>query len=302
LLNFKDESIQWAYLSIRFRVVMSKYILGLVIVLIPLIGLSIPDYPDSLSTPNVVVFGDSLSDSGYYDKLPESYSDWPTIDGSIKKQPTFTTPQKLPTTRLQQLANSNKINSAIPNNIGTPEYNISHKSVTGKLNGNIYAAGGATTVCAGIEGDYGSHISYIPPPVGSSSNKSCPMNRYNQIDSYLNQHDGKANSKDIYIIWAGANNAFMLLAGTDVNDKEARKKAVSGMQEAAKDVIEDVHLLQEKGARKILVLALPDLKITPAMTENGTEPNSSTAILSSKMSTAFNNVLDSSFSERNNSM
>lgn len=38
------------------------------------------------------------------------------------------------------------------------------------------------------------------------------------------------------------------------------------------------------------------------MTENGTEPNSSTAILSSKMSTAFNNVLDSSFSERNNSM
>ena len=52
---------------------MSKYILGLVIVLIPLIGLSIPDYPDSLSTPNVVVFGDSLSDSGYYDKLPESY-------------------------------------------------------------------------------------------------------------------------------------------------------------------------------------------------------------------------------------
>jgi outer membrane lipase/esterase len=205
-LNFKDESIQWAYWLIRFCVVMSKYILGLVIVLIPLIGSSTPEYPDSLSTPNVVVFGDSLSDSGYYDKLPDSYSGWPTIDGSIdsiKKQPTFTTPQKLPTTWLQQLANSNKINSAIPNNIGTPKYNILHKSVTGKLNGNIYAAGGATTVCAGIGGDYGPHSSYTPPPVGPRSNKSCPMNRYNQIDSYLKQHDGKANPKDIYIIWAG---------------------------------------------------------------------------------------------------
>ncbi|AIT09743.1 hypothetical protein LO80_07040 [Candidatus Francisella endociliophora] len=259
------------------------------------VALSVPLFGGALNiaeTNNVVVFGDSLSDVGYYNNLANIWQQkqqkpWPkTIDGKNLKQPTFSTPviNAIWSQKLDKLAGI----KLTTNNLNTPKMNAESGAVVVDeiSQGNNYAAGGATTTCDGISVDG----VYTPPPIGPSQSENCEINKYNQIDSYLSQHDNQANPNTVYLIWGGANNAFILLskvASGTISPEEASK----GMVDAANDIIKDIEYLQSKGAEKLIVLALPNLKITPAMTDDGKEPDGQTAQLAQQMSNAFNNKL-----------
>lgn len=261
------------------------------------------------NTPqNIVIFGDSLSDSGYANNFHNIDKNWPVIPGSSRKfkQSTYSSPNSNHTVWPQYLEVSNQ-NVSLPNNIFSPKENIG-KSVKPSLNGNNYAAGGATTVCKGI----GNGNDYTPPPIGPlRTRETCDtaVEKYNQIDSYLKQHNNKANPNTIYIIWGGANNAFLQL-GNFANNQSALAKiyflakylitgevsipsAVKGMTNAAKDIAYDTDYLIKHGAKanNIYVINLPDLGITPTATDNGKDLHSFKVSLFNSLSKVFNNEL-----------
>ncbi|BCD91866.1 hypothetical protein fh0823_20050 [Francisella halioticida] len=261
---------------------------------------------------NIVVFGDSLSDSGYTNNFHNIDKDWPTILGNSKKvkQATYSSPNEGYTVWPQYLGINNK-SIATPNNIFTPKKNIS-RSVKPSLSGNDYAAGGATTICNGI----GEKDDYTPPPIGPlRAGESCDnsqqntIEKYNQIDSYLKQHNNKANPNTIYIIWAGANNTFLQLESFTnnqsilakvyflvkylVTDNVSPTNEIRGMVNAAKDIAYDTSYLIKHGAkpRNIYVINLPDLGITPIATANGKNLHSFKTSLFNSLSRAFNDEL-----------
>ncbi|QIW10997.1 SGNH/GDSL hydrolase family protein [Francisella sp. LA112445] len=262
---------------------------------------------------NIVIFGDSLSDTGYANNFHNIDSDWPTIPTNSKmlKQATYSSPDIHYTVWPQYLSESNK-DISIPNNIFTLPQNI-NRAVKPSLKGNDYAAGGATTICKGI----GKKGDYIPPPIGplrdglNCSDSDNTIEKYNQIDSYLKQHDNKADSNTIYIIWGGANNAFLQLQDFANNQSTLAKlyllikyyitgdvsltKELKGMDSAAKDIAYDVYYLIKYGAEpeNIYVINLPDLGITPMATNNGKDLHSFKIALFNSLSTAFNNELKS---------
>ncbi|AEI36849.1 SGNH/GDSL hydrolase family protein [Francisella salina] len=262
---------------------------------------------------NIIIFGDSLSDSGYANNFHNIDSGWPLIPGDLKdvKQPTLTSPDKGNTVWIQFLSQDNKILST-PNNIYTPGENI-NRSVKPVLDGNNYAAGGATTVCKGL----GNKGDYTPPPLGPlREGENClvgqeDIQKHNQIDSYLKQHQNKADPDSIYIIWGGANNLFIQL-GYFADNRSILSKIyylmkykVTGevlpdheilkVENAAEDIASDVRYLIKHGAepRNIFVVNLPDLGITPAATENGIDAKSFKVELFNSLSRAFNEKLAS---------
>lgn len=251
---------------------------------------------------NIVVFGDSLSDVGYYNGLPQITPNWPNVpDTGSPKQPTYTTPIVGDSVWPQYLKSFIGM-TVRTNNTNTPPLNKKAGVVKPAVDGHIYAAGGASTVCSGIPGS-----NYAPPPIGPAlqggSGDECSnpkIQKYNQIDNYLNQCDGKANPDNVFIIWGGANDIFITLEDivSDRLSPEAGAKKVRGF---AQDIINDVKYLQGKGANKIIVLTLPNLGITPLVTENGKNTNSQAAQLASLLSNSFNNKLKEDIPKLNNS-
>ncbi|WP_150467846.1 SGNH/GDSL hydrolase family protein [Francisella sp. SYW-9] len=266
---------------------------------------------------DIVIFGDSLSDAGYANNFYNINSDWPKLPANSKepKQATYSSPSDHYTVWPQYL-NMKYKNVSIPNNILTLPQNI-NKAVKPTLKGNDYAAGGATTTCEGI----GEKGGYTPPPIGPlRGGESCDDNqniieKYNQIDSYLKQHGNKANPNTIYIIWGGANNAFLQLQDFTENQSTLVKlyflmkyyitggvsptKQLKKMNSAAKDIVYDVNYLIKHGAKpeNIYVINLPDLGIIPIATDNGKSLKSFKTGLFNSLSTAFNDQLKRSSSK-----
>ena len=192
-----------------------------------------------------------MSDSGYANNFHNIEKSWPLIPKTkIIKQATYTSPDSGNTVWPQFL-----INKSEANNILTPKENIG-KSVKPILSGNNYSAGGATTVCKGL----GKKGEYTPPPIGPlRSGESClkseqDLQSYNQIDSYLKQHNNRANPSTVYIIWGGANNAFIelgkfgdksifsklyFMAKYLITNQVQRADAIQAMKNAAKDIAYD---------------------------------------------------------------
>ena len=234
----------------------------------------------TIKSENIVVFGDSLSDAGYQDILPNNYPDWPNMPTKQDpKQPTFTSPVPGNTVWPQYLVADYDFKAAIlPNNQNTPPQNV--LSVDGKMVGNDYAAGGATTTCTGIGLSKDNVNYYTPPPIGPlREGQSCNdknIENYNEIDNYLSQHNNKADPNDIYIIFGGANNAFR-----DMN--------ADAMKSAASDIVFDADYLVSKGAiaKNIYIVNLPNLGLTPLATGTGT------ADAMTVFSNTFNNMLNS---------
>ncbi|MED7788856.1 SGNH/GDSL hydrolase family protein [Francisella sp. 19X1-34] len=288
---------------------------NIVLVAIIFISFSYSCFADRLQ--NIVIFGDSLSDAGYANNFHNIDNDWPTIPSNSKKikQATYSSPDAHYTVWPQYLGINNK-NIATPNNLLTFPQNI-NRAVKPFLKGNDYAAGGATTICKGI----GEKGDYIPPPIGplrdgeNCMDDSKNIEKYNQIDSYLKQHNNKANPNTIYIIWGGANNAFLQLQAFTNNRSMLVKlyflikysitgsvsptKELKGMDNAAKDIVYDVNYLIRHGAKpkNIYVINLPDLGIIPIATDNGKTTKSFKTALFDSLSTAFNDQLRRSSSK-----
>ena len=185
------------------------------------------------------------------------------------------------------------------------------------LAGNNYAQGGATTTCAGIGlvldkslfsayAPPGNVPLYMPSPIGpipqvnGEPAYSCPkaqspneslqpvydqLENYNQIDSYLSQQKLKhADPDKVYILWGGANNLFL-----EVEKHPTAAEAAQVMTQAAGDIAYDVQYLAAHGAKKFVVLFLPNIGLTPlAIAAN---QQSALEKASVAYNTALNNML-----------
>lgn len=275
----------------------------------------------TVTSKDIVIFGDSLSDVGYANNFHKIKKNWPDIPETptIVKQATYTSPKVGETVWPQFLAlKYRNENIGISNNINTPELNI-NQSVIPKLIGNNYAAGGSATVCKGI----GEDGDYAPSPIGPlrkgeyCDESEVSIQEHNQIDSYLNQNNNQANSNTVYIIWGGANNAFLALNDFSNNTSTLSKlylltkylivnevspmQAISKMQSAADDIAYDVKHLVKHGANanNIYIINLPNLGITPEATDNGQNMNSFKVKLFESLSKAFNQQLQDDISKTN---
>ncbi len=175
-------------------------------------------------------------------------------------------------------------------------FKISLDTESKKLTGNNYAQGGATTTCAGIGlvlnkslfaafpalMPPGNLPLYMPSPIGpipqvnGQPAYSCPkaqspneslqpvydqLENYNQIDSYLNQNNGMADASKVYILWGGANNLFLEVAKKPT---PSAAEVAQVMTQAAGDIAYDVQYLAAHGAKKFVVLLLPNIGLTPS--------------------------------------
>ncbi|WP_151193067.1 SGNH/GDSL hydrolase family protein [Cysteiniphilum sp. JM-1] len=178
--------------------------------------------------------------------------------------------------------------------------NISLDTESKGLAGNNYAQGGATTTCAGIGlvlpqamftvlGEFNPQLLppgnvplYMPSPIGpipqvnGQPAYSCPkaqspneslqpvydqLESYNQIDSYLSQQSLKyADPDKVYILWGGANNLFLEVAKQPT---PSAAEVAQVMTQAAGDIAYDVQYLAAHGAKKFVVLFLPNIGLTP---------------------------------------
>ncbi|WP_432481445.1 autotransporter domain-containing protein [Moraxella sp. ZY200743] len=174
----------------------------------------------------VIVFGDSLSDTGNFAKQINDNG----LIGLIfntKAQPSFTTNPD--TTWAGVLAHSYG-HTAEPNDNQT-------------LTGTNYAVGGARAEFEVVQ------------PLGIATSPSVKQ----QIDSYFNKHD-KADPKALYAVWIGAND---LLEASD--KKHSILDSIKILQDAAQSEIQSVKRLSDSGAKQILVPNLPDVSLTPRM-------------------------------------
>ncbi len=171
--------------------------------------------------------------------------------------------------------------------------NVSLDTESKGLAGNNYAQGGATTTCSGIGlvldkslfaaaptlAPPGNLPLYMPSPIGPIPQVnghpaySCPkatdaglqpvydqLENYNQIDSYLNQNNGMADASKVYILWGGANNLFLEVAKKPT---PSAAEVAQAMTQAAGDIAYDVQYLAAHGAKKFVVLFLPNIGLTP---------------------------------------
>jgi outer membrane lipase/esterase len=183
-------------------------------------------------TPNnIIIFGDSLSDVGYQDKNP---------DLKEGKTPIYTSPGGH--VWGYYLIKDLSLNLAmVPNNENPPANN---KYVSGALNGNDFAAGGATTSGIGI----GIPGKYNPPSLQQ------------QVDLYLHINQNiEPDQNDLFIIWIGANNFLEAIGNKKISPKQLKKIA----DKAVGDIAHSVDQLKQKGVQHIIIMNLPNLGKTP---------------------------------------
>jgi outer membrane lipase/esterase len=115
------------------------------------------------------------------------------------------------------------------------------KLVSGKLTGVNYAASGSTTSSTGFRENWAPSLQQ-------------------QITKYLATSGGTADPNAVYFIWAGANDILILVnpptMPTDVELLTAAQKAATNIGNVAA-------LLSASGAKRIVVLSLPNVGMAP---------------------------------------
>lgn len=208
---------------------------------------------DFKSITQVYFFGDSLTDSGFNDL-------WPTlgIPGlplPFGKAPTFTTYGgyiwsqyvahdikgfALPVYPGPTVADKMTNNSIYP----VPNF------VSGTLTGINYAAAGSTTNSTGFSETWAPSL-------------------HQQISFFLqnvpaNQH---LDPNALYFVWSGANDFLTLLFSSPSPPTELQLLATS--QLAAKNIAHEITRLTDRGAKRIVVLSLPNMGLSPFATTLG---------------------------------
>ena len=218
----------------------NTFLKSLSLLVIMIFGLINPVYALPFNGINqIYFFGDSLSDSGFNDLLPGL---------PIGKAPSFTTFSGY--TWTQYLAHDLK-GYTLPVYPGpVPADTITNNSCcvipglsSGSLKGINYAAAGSRTNSPGIL------ITQAPSLV-------------TQVQTFLNTPGRSIQSNDIFFIWEGAND---LLGAANPSDPPLVifKKLSHAAKEATDNIANQIALLISKGAKRFVVLNLPDIGSTP---------------------------------------
>jgi outer membrane lipase/esterase len=173
----------------------------------------------------VYVFGDSLSDAGYY-------------------RP-FLTSLGLPAPVVQTLGRFTTNPGPVWSEIISSYYGVT-PSPSNASNGNIFAQGGARVT----------EPSTSTPPGGAQRPVST------QITEYLTRTGGTADPGALYGVWAGGNDFlqnFSAFAAGQITQAQLQTNVLA----AATAEIGQIARLRAAGARYILVFALPDIGTTP---------------------------------------
>lgn len=174
---------------------------------------------------NVIVFGDSLSDAGYF-------------------RP-FLTGLGIPAQEVAVLGRFTTNPGPVWSELVTTFYG--HTPGASNAGGLIFAQGGARVATA----------SASTPPGAAQRPVST------QINEYLSASGGAADPGALYGVWIGANDIFQNLAAFSAGaiDQTALQNNVLG---AATAEIQQIARLKGAGARYILVFGLPNIGATPA--------------------------------------
>jgi outer membrane lipase/esterase len=179
---------------------------------------------------SVVVFGDSLSDDGYYRPFLASLG--------------------LPASLVSTLGRFTTSPGPVWSELVSNYYGV--MPAASNAGGTIYAQGGARVAASSTS-----------TPPGQAQR---PVTT--QIAEYLAHNGGAADPNGLFTIWAGANDVIQTLQGVGAGTIPPAN--VSGiLQSTAAAEIGTVAALKAAGARYIMVFALPDIGATPAFTALG---------------------------------
>lgn len=217
---------------------------------------------------NIYFFGDSLTDSGFNDNYPTGYAG---------KAPTFTTYGGY--IYSQYLARDIK-GFVLPIYPGpVPADTITNNQVffgagdplvSGTKAGIDYAAGGSTTNSTG---------NGIPAP-----------SLLQQINFYLATAPERLDPRNLYFIWSGANDLLVLLNNPTL---PTQLQLLTAANTAANNIGTAVSELSARGARRIVVMSLPNIGFTPLIQEAAAARNLPTLPADMKtISFAFNSMLN----------
>lgn len=174
---------------------------------------------------NVIVFGDSLSDAGYYRPFLASLG--------------------IPAQEVAILGRFTTNPGPVWSELVTTFYG--HTPAASNAGGLIFAQGGARVA---------TNSASTPPGAAQR-----PVSA--QINEYLSATGGAADPNALYGVWIGANDIFQNLAAFSAGaiDQGALQTNVLG---AATAEIQQIARLRGAGARYILVFGLPNIGATPA--------------------------------------
>ena len=174
---------------------------------------------------NVIVFGDSLSDAGYYRPFLASLG--------------------IPAQEVATLGRFTTNPGPVWSELVTTFYG--HTPAASNAGGLIFAQGGATVAS--------------PSPSTPPGLAQRPVST--QINEYLSATNGAADPNALYGVWIGANDIFNNLGAFQAGaiDQAGLQKNVLG---AATAEIQQIGRLKAAGARNILVFGLPNIGATPA--------------------------------------
>lgn len=199
---------------------------------------------------NVVVFGDSLSDAGYY-------------------RP-FLTSLGLPASVVALLGRFTTNPGPVWSELVSQYYGIT--PAPSNANGFIFAQGGARVATA----------SASTPPGAAQRPVST------QIDEFLARTGGTADPNALYAVWAGANDLFQQLGAFSAG-AITQAQLQTNVLAAATAEIGQIGRLQAAGARYILVFGLPDIGTTPAFASSASS-GSVTALSAGYNTTLFSGL------------
>ena len=174
---------------------------------------------------SVVVFGDSLSDAGYYRPFLISLGLPPALVATMGR---FTTN---PGPVWSELVSQYYGTTPAPSNAG----------------GTIFAQGGARVA--------------LTPGITPPGQAERPVST--QITEYLTANGGAANPGALFTVWAGANDVFVNLGALQAGQITQAQLQTNVLGAAAAE-IQQVGRLMGAGARYVAVFALPDIGVTPA--------------------------------------
>lgn len=197
----------------------------------------------------VIFFGDSLSDSGFYDLWNTS----PSGPLPPNKAPTFTTFGGY--TWAQYVAHD-IMGLPLPVYPGpTPADTITNNTiyagatppvslfVSGSLHGVDYAAAGSTTNGAGFGETFAPSL-------------------HQQVAYYIATQGPNVDPNAVYFVWSGSNDILsVLLTPPTPTELQLTQTALT----AAINIANEVALLSSKGAKRIVVVSLPNIGVTPLL-------------------------------------
>lgn len=179
----------------------------------------------------VYVFGDSLSDAGYYRPVLAALG--------------------LPAPVVAQLGRFTTSPGPVWSELVSQFYGVA-AAPSNVAGGNIFAQGGARVASPSASTPTG----HPQRPVST------------QIDEFLAAHGGAADPGALYAIWAGANDVFQNLGAFQAG-AITQPQLQANVLGAATSEIQQVARLRAAGAQYILAFGLPDIGNTPAFIAGG---------------------------------